>query len=99
MKILERDVILVNKLHEVKLLIDMTESFIRYVCIKEGKPSNISEEKPEKQEEKEPKPLKKNNKTWSKKTEKKQDETLRRTWKKLWQENGNVIANIQNYTQ
>ena len=59
MKILERDVILVNKLDEIKHLLDITESFMRYICVKEGKPLNISEQKPEKQEEKEPKPLKK----------------------------------------
>ena len=43
MKILECDVILVNKLHEVdlKLLIKMTKYMISFICMKDGIPSNI----------------------------------------------------------
>ena len=54
MKVIERDVILVNKLTEATALIEMTESFIRYIMMKEsGSP------KKEDVEPKKPKMLKK----------------------------------------
>ena len=49
MKIIERDVILVNKLNEATVLMEMTETFIKYMMMKE-------EEK--KKEVKNPKPKK-----------------------------------------
>ena len=36
MKVIERDVILVNKLTEVSALMEMTESFLRYMLMKES---------------------------------------------------------------
>ena len=36
MKVIERDVILVNKLTEVSALMEMTESFLRYMVMKES---------------------------------------------------------------
>ena len=51
MKIIERDVILVNQLTEATALVEMTETFLRYIIMKE------SETK--KKEVKNPKPLKK----------------------------------------
>ena len=36
MKVIEHDVILVNKLTEVSALMEMTESFIRYILMKES---------------------------------------------------------------
>ena len=59
MKIIERDVILVNKLYEASLLMEMTETFIKYTIMKEGN-------KPEKEEE-EPNILNKTGKDSSKK--------------------------------
>ena len=47
MKIIERDVILVNKLTEPSTLIEMTESFIRYMMLKEPISSNKNDNKGE----------------------------------------------------
>ena len=60
MKVIERDVILVNKLTEVSALMEMTESFLRYMLMKES----IS---PEQQQEQNPKSINKLSKDTSKK--------------------------------
>ena len=52
MKIIERDVILVHKLPEVSALMDMTETFIKYMIIKDDERSKKEEEKKTSQEEK-----------------------------------------------
>lgn len=44
MKIIERDVILVHKLPEVSALMDMTETFIKYMIIKDDERSKKEEE-------------------------------------------------------
>ena len=45
MKIIERDVILVNKLTEASSLIEMTESFIRYITLKDpASPKNTNDQ-------------------------------------------------------
>ena len=46
MKIIERDVILVNKLYEASLLMEMTETFIKYTIMKEGNKPEKEEEEP-----------------------------------------------------
>ena len=68
MKIIERDVILVNKLYEASLLMEMTETFIKYTIMKEHR-GDIEGKKPEEEEEEEEKPniLKKTGKDSSKK--------------------------------
>ena len=53
MKVIERDVILVNKLTEVSALMKMTESFLRYMIMKES----ISPE--QQQQQQNPKSIKK----------------------------------------
>ena len=45
MKIIERDVILVHKLPEVSALMDMTETFIKYMIIKDDDRSKKEEQK------------------------------------------------------
>ena len=51
MKIIERDVILVNKLTEASSLIEITESFIRYITLKDpASPKNTDESKQTNQE-------------------------------------------------
>ena len=62
-KVIERDVILVNKLTEVSALMEMTESFLRYMLMKES----IS---PEQQQQLNPKSIKKLSKDTPKKTKK-----------------------------
>ena len=69
MKIIERDVILVNKLYEASLLMEMTETFIKYTIMKEHR-GDIEGKKPEEEEEEEeekPNILKKTGKDSSKK--------------------------------
>ena len=59
MKVIEHDVILVNKLSEAMALMEMTESFIRYMMMKDsGSPKNHDEKMQEVQARK-PKSLKK----------------------------------------
>ena len=67
MKIIECDVILVNKLYEASLLMEMTETFIKYTIMKEHR-GDIEGKKPE--EEKKPNILKKTEKDSSKKKKK-----------------------------
>ena len=62
MKVIERDVILMNKLTEVSALMEMTESFLRYMLMKEL----ISPE----QQQQNPKSIKKLSKDTPKKTKK-----------------------------
>ena len=47
MKMIERDVILVNNLKEASSLIKMTETFIKYIIVKE-KDKNQKQEQPKK---------------------------------------------------
>ena len=70
MKIIERDVILVNKLYEASLLMEMTETFIKYTIMKEHR-GDIEGKKPEEEEEEKPNILKKTGKDSSKKTNQK----------------------------
>ena len=49
MKIIERDVILVHKIPEVSALMDMTETFIKYMIIKDDQRSKKEEEEKEEQ--------------------------------------------------
>ena len=51
MKIIERDVILVHKLPEVSALMDMTETFIKYMIIKDDERSKKEEEQKGKEEQ------------------------------------------------
>ena len=53
MKIIERDVILVHKLPEVSALMDMTETFIKYMIIKDDERSKKEEEEEQKTSEQE----------------------------------------------
>ena len=64
MKIIEHDVSLVNKLYEATLLMEMTETFIKYTIMKEHR-GDIEGKKPEEEEEK-PNILKKTEKDSSK---------------------------------
>ena len=66
MKIIEHDVILVNKLYEASLLMEMTETFIKYTIMKEHR-GDIEGKKPEEEEEEKPNILKKTGKDSSKK--------------------------------
>ena len=50
MKIIERDVILVHKIPEVSALMDMTETFIKYMIIKDDERSKKEEEKTSEEE-------------------------------------------------
>lgn len=75
MKIIQRDVILVNNLTEVNNLMDMTESFLRYSLIKNTESKTKDEDVKRKEEEEEvakeeknPKILKKNQKKKKKTT-------------------------------
>ena len=82
MKVIERDVILVNKLTEVSTLMEMTESFIRYMMlINKSDPSNNDENKTDIQPEQQQKVLKKIVREVPKKQKKKKKEA-----KKLAQE-------------
>ena len=62
MKVIERDVILVNKLTEVSALMEMTKSFLRYMLMKES----ISPEQ-QQQQQQNPKSIKKLSKVTPKK--------------------------------
>ena len=50
MKMIERDVILVNNLKEASSLIEMTETFMKYIMVKE-KDKNQKQEQPKETEE------------------------------------------------
>ena len=65
MKVIECDVILVNKLTEVSALMEMTESFLRYMIMKDS----ISPEQ-QQQQQQNPKSIKKLSKDTPKKTKK-----------------------------
>ena len=69
MKIIERDVILVNNLTEASSLMEMTESFIKYMSMKDvdSHKTTVENKKPEEEKDKTPKTLKK---TVKKKTQK-----------------------------
>ena len=71
MKVIERDVILVNKLMEVSALMEMTESFIRYMLMKES----ISPE--QQQQQQNPKSIKKLSKDTPKKPKSYQKKILK----------------------
>ena len=58
MKIIECDVILINKLTEASTLIEMTESFIRYMMLKEPISSNKNDNKEEVEKKKSRKSIK-----------------------------------------
>ena len=68
MKIIEPDVILVNKLYEASLLMEMTETFIKYTIMKEHR-GDIEGKKPEEEEEEKPNVLKKTGKDSFKKNQ------------------------------
>ena len=51
MKVIERDVILVNKLTEASSLLEMTESFLRYMMMKDIESNKKKTEKTEKEDE------------------------------------------------
>ena len=50
MKVIERDVILVNKLHEASLLMEMTDTFINYINMKDEKGQEVQIPEPENME-------------------------------------------------
>lgn len=68
MKIIQRDVILVNNLTEVNTLMEMTESFLRYTAMK-NTDSQTKEEDEQEEEAKNPKILKKTQKNKKKTTQ------------------------------
>jgi len=72
MKIIQRDVILVNNLTEVNTLMEMTESFLRYSLMKntesKTKDEHVKRKEEVSKEEKNPKILKKNQKKKKKTT-------------------------------
>ena len=47
MKVIERDVILVNKLYEASLLMEMTSTFINYINMKDEKGQEVQIPEPE----------------------------------------------------
>ena len=47
MKVIERDVILVNKLYKASLLIEMTDTFINYINMKDEKGQEVQIPEPE----------------------------------------------------
>ena len=78
MKVIERDVILVNKLHESSLLMEMTDTFINYINMKDEKGQEVQIPEPENMEKigkdttKKPKKKKKTNIPKQQKQEEKQ---------------------------
>ena len=78
MKVIERDVILVNKLHEASLLMEMTDTFINYINMKDEKGQEVQIQEPENMEKigkdttKKPKKKKKTNIPKQQKQEEKQ---------------------------
>ena len=50
MKVIERDVILVNKLYETSLLMEMTNTFINYINMKDEKGQEVQIPEPESME-------------------------------------------------
>ena len=78
MKVIERDVILVNKLHEASLLMEMTDTFINYINMKDEKGQEVQIPEPENMEKiekdttKKPKKKKKSNIPKQQKQEEKQ---------------------------
>ena len=87
MKVIEHDVILVNKLTEVSALMEMTESFIRYMLMKES----ISPE--QQQQQQNPKSIKKLSKDTLKKTKKLPKEDSKKWNQQLYV---NLTINILN---
>ena len=65
MKVIEHDVILVNKLYEASLLIEMTNTFINYI--------NMKDEKGQEVQIPEPETMEKIGKDTTKKTQKEED--------------------------
>ena len=59
MKVIERDVILVNKLTKATTLMEMTESFIRYIMTKDSDSPKKNDENMQDEQSKKPKSLKK----------------------------------------
>ena len=78
MKVIELDVILVNKLHEASLLMEMTDTFINYINMKDEKGQEVQIPEPENMEKigkdttKKPKKKKKTNIPKQQKQEEKQ---------------------------
>ena len=78
MKVIERDVILVNKLHEASILMEMTDTFINYINMKDEKGQEVQIPEPENMEKigkdttKKPKKKKKTNIPKQQKQEEKQ---------------------------
>ena len=78
MKVIEHDVILVNKLHEASLLMEMTDTFINYINMKDEKGQEVQIPEPENMEKigkdttKKPKKKKKTNIPKQQKQEEKQ---------------------------
>ena len=78
MKVIEHDVIFVNKLHEASLLMEMTDTFINYISMKDEKGQEVQIPEPENMEKigkdttKKPKKKKKTNIPKQQKQEEKQ---------------------------
>ena len=71
MKLIERDVILVNNLTEASNLMEMTESFIRYIMLKESTSPKKTEQESEKKTKKSIKDVSKRSKKSIKEEDKK----------------------------
>ena len=78
MKVIKRDVLLVNKLHEASLLMEMTDTIINYINMKDEKGQEVQISEPENMEKigkdttKKPKKKKKTNIPKQQKQEEKQ---------------------------
>ena len=78
MKLIERDVILVNNLTKASYLMEMTESFIRYIMLKEStSPRKTKQQESEKKTKKSVKDVSKRSKKLTKEEDSRKDQRMK----------------------
>ena len=78
MKLIERDVILVNNLTKASNLMEMTESFIRYIMLKEStSPKKTEQQESEKKTKKSVKDVSKRSKKSTKEEDSRKDKKMK----------------------
>ena len=91
MKLIERDVILVNNLTKASNLMEMTESFIRYIMLKESTSPKKTEQQQQQSEKKTKKTVKDVSKR-SKKSTKEEDSRKEKKMKPAVVEEGEIVC-------
>ena len=92
MKLIERDVILVNNLTEASNLMEMTESFIRYIMLKESTSPKKTEQQQQQSEKKTKKTVKDFSKRSKKLTKEEEDSRKEKKMKPSVVEEGEIVC-------